>query len=885
MKYWVNKTLVLLLAFCLALGSVGIYVTATDEAATLTATQSEDYTDADGKKVELLLALNIMSGLPQAQEVISRGEFSRYICGLMNAELVEKSTSHFTDVEDGDSYFHSVNTVYEYGIMNGIADTVFAPDEPMNYNDALVAVTRVLGYDIAAKKNGAYPTGYAAVASDLGLGTITSGSTAKLTGKAFVRLFYKALFTEILEEAAISKDGITYEKNGTRLLLNKFGYDKYIGMVVADEFVSLKGRARCEYGFLVIEQGGTDYIYHTDNVNTEGLIGKSVEFYADSEGEIVAIFEKVTNKEVVIDGVDLVDVDNYIREIKYRESNGKSTKTAKIENTADLIYNGVNDTLSRADVLNANGEIRLLNLDGDSKYECVIVTNYEYYLSAGITSAGVLKDMRAETSFDFHLEDPEYHTVVYKYGIKTSASMIGASECVAVAASRNTTGDKKIVAWVYDNLVVGTVNALSDDEITIEETEYEFAKNFATDTLYLGDRALFGLDSKGRISAYKKQYGAERKYIYVTEFGSLSGLNKTPQLYGLNDSGEFLVYDFEEKYRVNKEKGTFENLQENMFAGGVEVKPQLVAVQLSENGKISSIEFDNTPDGPLDGDAKDTFTFNKSFTDGNFDRSNRSLSAEYWLGTDTKVFALFIGSGNAIHEEASAAGTKAFKTMSSNRLVDMDIYDAKDEDRIAGAIVLKIPVSNFSYFYGGDGLFVVQEVVTMRNNDGDFVPAAKGYRLGSDAVCIGEPDMCDVTTWKPGDVYSTITGPNGKVFYASKVFELSVDSENPATFAYDKLYTAESPAINSTELVKTESAMVFGTLRNISTGDFSAAYIKAEGSGTVYSFQIVDYTNFMRYNIETQTVQKITKEDAVAGMGKVLITAGYGKLNNMIIFE
>lgn len=841
------------------------------------------YTTADYKKLNLLSSLSVIGVAPDPDALITRREFTQYITKIMNIDAASVNTdvTYFTDVGLSNPYLSSINYVYTAGIMNGVYDKQFCPKDYISYNNAVVSLVRMLGYELVAQKNGGYPSGYLNVASQLDLYSTGANEEGLLTGKALMGLLYKALLANVLEIDSVSNDEANYKKSTANFMEKSFGFVKCRGQIVADGFASVGGRSVCGTNQVVIKYAGRDYVYTLLNANESVYVGMNVDFYTNSEGEIVHMEPVGNQEELVIDAYDIRGVDPYIRSVTYRQNN--KNKTAQIEAIADFIYNGVNYIPTADEVENINGSMTLLDSDGDGGYDCVFITDYQYYFAKGVTADGILNDIRFATYFDFHADDKDYFTRIMKYGVEIPVGMINESEIVAVAQSPNTDGMKKIVAHVYDNLIQGKVTTIGSDTLWVDGKEYEYIKGFASSTIYLGDKGVFGLDENGRICFVHKSYENVRTYLYVTGFATMSVLDKKCQIRAMNEEGDFVIYDFADTYKVNDEKGTAELVEEYITLGGDSVVKQLVAVEFDENSKIKKIEFDTTPDGPRPFGGDDVFTYNKSFT-GRLDANRNVIAAEYWMLASTHKFTVFTDNRGNVVEDASSAATKNFKVTKSRVMIPMEVYDASEVDRVAGAIVFVMSIDDLETYYGYDtNSFIVEEIIHQRNADGNFVPAASGWMSGARVTLMGEQDVFEISGWQPGDVYSVMRNSAGNVIKATKKFALA-EEESTSAMYYDKVYTADSPAVSS-EKVATNSALNFGTLRNLVSTPIRAAYIETEGSGEVFTYSFTSSSRIYTYDLETNECKATSFDDVVPGKGKVFTISGYGQIYDMIIFE
>ena len=110
---------------------------------------------------------------------VTRAGLTKMIVLMLELKPAENS-SGFTDV----SYDHwacgYIAQAKNLGIIDGMGDGTFAPDEPVTYEQALKMIICALGWGESARRRGRYPVGYAITATYLGL----SPSKARLSDYA-----------------------------------------------------------------------------------------------------------------------------------------------------------------------------------------------------------------------------------------------------------------------------------------------------------------------------------------------------------------------------------------------------------------------------------------------------------------------------------------------------------------------------------------------------------------------------------------------------------------------------------------------------------------------------------------------------------------------------
>lgn len=88
---------------------------------------------------------------------------------LMSGLTPDSAGCDFTDVPADHGASGFIARAAAIGIVNGMGDGTFAPDEYVTYQQAMKMVVCALGYSVDAERRGGYPHGYVMTAMNLGL--------------------------------------------------------------------------------------------------------------------------------------------------------------------------------------------------------------------------------------------------------------------------------------------------------------------------------------------------------------------------------------------------------------------------------------------------------------------------------------------------------------------------------------------------------------------------------------------------------------------------------------------------------------------------------------------------------------------------------------------
>ena len=81
----------------------------------------------------------------------------------------EEPKEEFSDVGTEHWAYEYINKAQNINIINGYGDSTFKPGNSVTYNEFIKMLVCVTGYADKAEEKGGYPTGYIAVAEEIGI--------------------------------------------------------------------------------------------------------------------------------------------------------------------------------------------------------------------------------------------------------------------------------------------------------------------------------------------------------------------------------------------------------------------------------------------------------------------------------------------------------------------------------------------------------------------------------------------------------------------------------------------------------------------------------------------------------------------------------------------
>lgn len=344
------------------------------------------FTDISNSKYEqdinLLYDLGVVNGKTATsfdpESTLTRAEYTAIVLRLLGMEGAPASENVFTDVSSTHWAASSITVAHNLGLVNGMGNGTFAPDEPVTCHQAAKMLVCALGYGGKAESKGGYPFGYVAVAAELGIsdrvsldneGGITRGEMA-------------ALVANSLEVEMYSHPEYDYGVNEGQSFLTYMDVEKYEGQITSNYMTDLG-----EYD-LNLEKGKVaigNKIFDCGNTNAELLLGRRVVLYAkksdatETEGIVVSVAANKYVEELVVAADDILE-DTSAANLSYYQRGTTNKKNQKISSDAVLVYNGVKKTGWTADDLKIERGSITLVMNKGTYPDTVFVDEYKNYV-------------------------------------------------------------------------------------------------------------------------------------------------------------------------------------------------------------------------------------------------------------------------------------------------------------------------------------------------------------------------------------------------------------------------------------------------------------------------------------------------------------------------
>lgn len=462
------------------------------------------------------------NGAYHLEEPVTRSEGAAVMNRLNRIDVSvigSDETVKFSDVSRDDWFFADVYWVEATGIMNGYPDLTFRPDAFLDYAEFSKMLICTLGYKYVAEENGGYPSGYVALAQQLGITTgIQIGQ--EFTRGQMVQMLYQA-FDVNMAVNNWTESGISVERVEGQTLRNTFDTNgelwiKQVGVVTANATTWLSAPVD---GLKDNEVQIDNYVYDAGNTDIADCLGAEVEFYCFVDGDDnfrIQSYRLTKNNSVTeITDENIVQAEN--KTLTYYEDGVKRKisydANAVFVKNGRLLLNG-----DESDLLLTNGYIQMRDNTGDENADVVFIYEYQSFVTDRISNNTIYwksgQELDGKTFLHFDETDRYLsYEIQSKDGESMTIADIQSGDVVSVFQSRDGQVNKLIVS---DQLAEGTVQQITDDEVTIDGAVYQFAGE--TDaTVAPGDNITAYLNHMNKI-VYMEEGTVQRKlYGYVAE--------------------------------------------------------------------------------------------------------------------------------------------------------------------------------------------------------------------------------------------------------------------------------------------------------------------------------------------------------------------------------
>jgi hypothetical protein len=868
-----------------------------DSTADLTVEEEETsklLSETHSNEFAALYGLGILKGNIESDSTVTRADFATVLYAFCREQI--QGSLGFRDIDPDSELARAVMAVTNYGYMGGYGDGTFRPNENITYTQAVYALLLMAGYKDIAESEGGYPGGYLQIATR---SKLLSGfsENSELTFGDLAKLLYNYLDLSVIKTEFSGEKNKSYYQSDITVMEELLQIHEGRGLVYANSNASIMGRPKTKKGEVIVDYKDKEATVSVGTSNIDRYVGYNVKYYFDDNDKIVFCrVDDGMNEVLEVDEEHFNSIDKKLSQLSY--NNTTVTKSAKISDTADFIYNGTSCYGIAVSDFNDADCIRLIDNNSDGRYDVVYIYVYTSYMVKNIS----IKEKTIEDQRDnlFYVFDEEAREIVYeKNGYSVEFDAITEWDILNIEIGKES--DSLVMVNISSDMVSGEVDQIDKAErkITIGGEEYYVSKKVNINSILLKSEFAGGLNKFGAIVCFKQmKIERDHGYAYLEE---IMRDRKTDlvTLTVLNQSGNEEVLTLSEKFSINNTRSDWTGLTAYIDSystlgheyGRFQADYQLMSYTLRQDGTVKNLYFAGAAKGAVDESYNNELVLNSSFSNKRMRVEFPTLNSEYLYERDTPIFVIVKDDvTNAFIKEMSCVKKRDTLKLNGTPRPTVKIYDA-GKDRIAKALVFELKKSEITTYFDNQSNqgFLVTKIRTVLNDDDEVVKEVVGIKDGLETRYM-ESELYDFSGWQVGDLWLTTIDLNYHVIDGKKLFEL-LPAAGSSTMSPQTDYSSiigirnlDSPTGATSDYTEYRTG-VYGTLRSvINTDSTQAIRIRPEGSteDVIYG---ISGTSIVIYNSQSETFEPISFEHLSVGTGKIFCYTRYGFCRDIIIIK
>lgn len=772
---------------------------------------SEDYNFA--------VSLGIMPDDLEPAEAITRIDLARCFTGIIMPDGISDAydeSKYFNDVEYSFSAY--ADTVYGLGIMNGVGDGSFEPNEFVTYNQLIKTFVSFLGYDVKAQELGGYPSGYKAAAVSMGLDYDLKGASDEdyVTCENVATFFKKAVNVSLYERKSYgSEKKIYFENDKVNYLTEYMKIYRLRGIIKGVHGSNLSDNGELDYNEVIVDT--TKMFFDPDKMDLTDNLGMCLDvFYkVNNEKNEILYFEEYENNVIKLNGEDIDKCDD--TNITYYD--GLKKQKIRINGYTQIVYNNSLCKSYSESVLNPwadgnlDGGLVAVDNDNDNIYDYIFIDAYETYVVNMINENKIIPLYRKNVIIDLgEYNDGESALIKNILGEPVSIASIESGSIISV--SRNLDGDVTSVIVTVDEYV-GVL-----DLYTIKDDIYYFTiggqtfkgsnslkNNDQLDKIETGSNIKLIFNKDGLVSDIEAaEYQVNRiGYVVDSAIERRMGGDIDAQIKIFTSGDVFEACAFAEKVDTCYGLGKYrlkpnEVLDKLGYTGNGEVIRQPIYYRKNSDGEINWIQICNMADGEIDGFYK----FNGTVLDEtpkSYEYRSSSFGGKILVKGST-IFA--VPSEENRYDEDLYHIQKLYSGYTYTPVA----YGTKKNSRVASVIVINNAENE--KFYNPSGVLIVDDVFETIGADGNTCMRVTGMSEGASKEYDVKKDILTADGVMPqnGDILRLTVQNDGSVSAVAFIFDESTRTfpkytSNPTSsysdsnrFLYGKIVWADEDSMN-----------------------------------------------------------------------------------------
>ncbi len=648
--------------------------------------------------------------------------------------------TNFSDVDSNDTaLLDSLGYATDMGLVSK-ADS-FRPDDPITYHEMLKMAVVACGYEIAAQRKGGWPSGYFAIATEIGLMDYLEKAIGTVSVKDAYRVLYNVVTVSLLEHVPIASHDEFQVNDGYSILNNRLNVRVIEGIVYANQMTSLT-RELSGRGEPTITIGTHTF----KNITNQNLLGYNVRAFlleVDGVDTIISI-RKYKNDEVFIS--EFLDMEDF--KIKGIISDG-TKKEYDLYKGYSLILNDIADPdVKLADYLKRDDvTLRLIDNDSDGKYDVVKLYTWQYMQVGKVDLVNNIltsKDVSANM-LDISDEDAVYRVFDCTGGDITEISFddIAKDDILTYFTSTNL----KTTMIFRSNAIASGVYTAKDDEtntITVDDKDYKLSVYAVYNYPYIafGSETTLNLDATGLVVSVS-QLDSGYRYGWIVASGKEGVLNSDVTVKIFDQGGSMKLLPVAKKVIVDDEpvkENDFYTLEQGL------VDNRFVKYGVNADGELNMVDFPSEFTGSLPFAEKlpERDSFTQYYSGGYSKKGNGAFGSAFMADSGTIFFS--VPTTDRLNDELYLI--KSYSNF-RNTTVNLTAYDI--EPGQGPKVVLTFSDSPAIAADEYSAAEVVVDIKYVRNEDDVFAQQVQTYD-GSQYKKYFLRNGVDISSVKPGDI-------------------------------------------------------------------------------------------------------------------------------------
>lgn len=669
----------------------------------------------------------VLTGDENLNGTFSIADLSAMVYRLLNpgsAEL-EATRQIYTDVDRWHWAAGYVEWLYNNNVYTGDGSGALEPERDAKLSDVCQIMLNLLGYQKVMDYIGD-DTDVIKKATEIQLlSSKVSKTEHEITYGEFASVCYELFFTEVIESNFSEDVGFS---QGGEFIDEIMGLKYAKGVMTAANGYSLT-YALCDTDKVIIDGN----IMQVGDKSYIGYLGYNVKYYYNDSDELIAAVP-IKNTELVIQSADIVSYENnrYTYEV---DSKGKK---ANVSADVMVLYNGKIST-NRAAFIPSYGQIRLIDNNGDSKYDCIISEN-AYNVVVNNIKDGIIYGKNTNSSGSKYTIDTNKLELlrIVADGAEIPLSEVEAGTVITAVVSED--GEYALL-YVTDKSISGKLTKYTqDEEVVVDGTEYEPAKNiFNPNAIVTGQNDVEILrDVYGNIAAILGTY--QNKY-YLGYLISVKVNDEEERLLMkiLTSDSQVKKFYSAEKIYIDGTKVTSAYSAETLVKTGELIKYRIT------NGEISYIDtasqqagFENFPfvsdKNSLRMIAKGKMQY-KSSPQVFKKYTTMDMYSEFAVTDKTPIFFVPTEEEYTNDSDYYVAGRTSLR---ADLQAEIQAYVTGRSTLVAEAVVVNYTTS----IVLADGIAVVGSITESLNSDDEVVYTLKVMRSGKEIeICVPDKEL------------------------------------------------------------------------------------------------------------------------------------------------